>query len=277
MFDCHTHTHNSPDSKQTLQELCDTALSLGLAGVAITDHAHMSPAQARFFGAFDNEKNIRGSIADARAAKEAYEGRLKVLCGIEMGEYRYDKPAADRLLGLTDYDIILGAIHYVEGTKWNLAYSKIVFDESVSDGEITDYLSLYFEEISGILDELDFDVLAHLTCPVRYINGRYGRDYDIMRFSAEIDTILKKMIRRQIALEVNTTGLGDGLDGKLCPDTPILQRYYELGGRLITLGSDAHRPVVIARGFDEALRAIRAVGFDSLYYFEKRKPQPIAL
>ena len=269
MFDSHIHSNNSPDSKQTVDEICTTAIEKGVKGIAITDHAHMSPAHKRFFGDFDVVKNIQNSINDAHAAKEKYKDKLQVFCGVEIGEYLHDPETSKKVLSLTDYDIIIGSVHYVDAAKWELAYSKIKFDENVSDQEIFDYMKLYFGEVSQMIDKVDFDVLAHLTCPERYINGRDKRNYNFNVFNDDIECILKKIIKKDIALEFNTYGM------EKIEFEHILRLYHDLGGRKVTIGSDAHRPVTIAANFDEAIEILKKTGFEYYCYYEKRQAKKV--
>lgn len=276
MFDSHIHSENSPDSKQTLDEICLAAIEKGVKGVAITDHAHMSHAHKRFFGDFDVVKNIQNSINDACAAREKYKDKLKVFTGVEIGEYMHDPKTSEKVLKLTDYDIIIGSVHYVDAAKWELAYSKIKYDENVSDEEIFDYMELYFKEVSQMIDNVDFDVLAHLTCPARYINSRDKRNYDFSVHNNTIDEILKKIVNMDIALEINTYGIkAHGF--KLCHEDYTIRKYYDMGGRKITLGSDAHRPVRIADGFAETMKFLKEIGFEHYCYYEKRKAKNIKL
>ena len=85
-----------------------------------------------------------------------------------------------------------------------------------------------------------FDVLAHITYPLRYIIGDYGREINLDRFQPLIDKLFYTIIRKGIVLEVNTSGLRQKINATL-PDEELLRRYYGLGGRLVTIGSDAHR------------------------------------
>jgi len=276
MFDSHIHSENSPDSKQTMEDICLASIQKGVKGIAITDHAHMSPAHKRFFGDFDVVENIRKSINDTYKAREKYKDRLEIFCGVEIGEYMHDIKTSQKILSLTDYDIIIGSSHYVDAAKWELAYSKIKFDENVSDEEIFDYMKLYFKEISQMLDNLDFDVLAHLTCPARYINARDKRNYDFSQLNSDIDEILKRIIDKDIALEVNTYNIKNrGFE--LCHEAYTIKRYYEMGGRKITLGSDAHRPESIADGFEMTMEFLKEIGFEYYCYYKGRVAKEVKL
>jgi len=277
MFDSHIHSKNSPDSKQTLDEICLAAIEKGVKGIAITDHANMDLLSARFFGEIDNYQNIKNSIEDIYAAREKYKDKLQIFAGVEIGEYLHAPKESERILQMADYDIILGSVHYVKAAKWDLAYSKVVFDETVSEEEVTEYIRLYFEEMQEMIDKLDFDVLAHLTCPLRYINGRYKRNYDISGFYDTIKEILQKIIDKNIGLEVNTAGLMPAFETGLCPEEEILKLYYDLGGRTITLGSDAHRSVNIILGFEEAIEILKKIGFEYYCYYKKRQAKKVSI
>ena len=119
----------------------------------------------------------------------------------------------------------------------------------------------------------DFDVLSHLTCPLRYISGKYGIAVDLKKFADKTDIILKEIINRGVALEINTSCLDTNYNA-LMPDIPIIERYKELGGYLLTLGSDAHIAERIAHGFDYALCELSRLEFKNIYYYKNRKPIP---
>lgn len=120
----------------------------------------------------------------------------------------------------------------------------------------------------------DFDVLAHLTCPLRYINGKYRRGLSIEPHRELITEILRTIIRREKALEVNTSGLHNFYGG-LMPGREILAQYHAMGGRLITLGSDAHTADRLANGFDETVSLLKEIGFRDYCYYERRRPCPV--
>jgi len=141
--------------------------------------------------------------------------------------------------------------------------------------EIYGFLDAYFNDVLTMVDFADFDILAHLTCPLRYIVGKYKIDIELSRYADKIETILKKIIKKGIALEVNTSSLV--LTGDFMPSIEIIKKYYDLGGYLITLGSDAHIAGNASFGFVEAIETIKRIGFKNIYYYQKRKPYPIEI
>jgi histidinol-phosphatase (PHP family) len=123
-----------------------------------------------------------------------------------------------------------------------------------------------------MVEKTDFDVLTHLTCPLRYINGKYNRNADIMRHRDEIFTIFEKIIQKDIALEINTSGL-DSNFGEYMPPLPLIKAYQNMGGKRITLASDAHVPQNIGKGFEKTAALLQDIGFDGYYIFRKRNPE----
>ena len=102
------------------------------------------------------------------------------------------------------------------------------------------------------------DVLAHLTCPLRYINGKYKRNVSSRRYEEKIIEILKYIIENAIAMEINTSGIGNGF---LMPDEWIIKKFKDMDGYLVTLGSDTHMSQNVGNGFGEVLEILKEYGF----------------
>ena len=271
MFDSHIHTKYSPDSKQTLAEICESAIAKGLHGIAICDHVDIC-----FAAELDTYGAMQACIDEVTDARLRYGDRLTILQGMEMAEEDYDPSLGARIRALCDYDVILGSVHTVYTEGVTDSYSRVDFSESAMPlSLIKRFFSAYLDALMKMVTGGGIDVLCHLTCPLRYINGKYGRGLDVKEFAPQIDAILRAIIRRNIALEVNTSGCTAG--GETLPSAPILARYFELGGRRITLGSDAHIPDAVGRAFPETKRMLASIGFTHYCYFEKRVPHFIEL
>ena len=259
IYDCHTHTHFSHDSVCDPQDTLNAARAKGLAGFAITDHCDIELCPAT-----DVKTPILQSAASARQLGAS------VLAGVELGESIWHSDAAADVVCAADFDLVLGSVHAVRYRDYTMPYSGIDFS-AFSPKELTAYLGAYFDDLLEMIGTADFDILAHLTCPLRYLCGKYGIAVDLRTHAEQIDTVLKEIVSRRIALEVNTSCLGTGYD-VLMPDLPVLRRYRELGGELITLGSDAHTSQRVAHGFDRALESLSALGFEHIYHYRHRKP-----
>ena len=264
MFDLHIHTLHSVDSKQTIDEVCESAVQKGLQGIAICDHVDMW-----FSEKLNTPAAIHDCIEDVRRARAAYGDRLDILQGMEMAEYLYDPENADRILGLGELDVILGSVHSVAFEEIDDSYSRIDFS-SMPEEKIVRFMKKYFFHISEMIEKTDFDVLSHLTCPLRYINGKYKRNIDVQIFRKEILDIFSQIVEKDIPLEINTSGVGSFYE-QYMPDTALIRTYQDMGGKLITLASDAHVPQNVGNAFSSAKEMLQDIGFDSYCIFRKRK------
>ena len=271
LYDSHTHTTNS-DGRNSMDEMCLAAIASGVEGIAITDHADMN-----FYESRDTYNRIRNGIAQIREAQKTYQGQLDLLCGLELGEFLYDPENAQKMLGLTDYDTILCSVHLVPAARWEQPYNRIPFSQDGTDEELEDYLELYFDLLNDTVDAFDFDVLAHLSCPVRYMTGLHQRKTDIMRYESKIREILQKIIDRNIALEWNTGGMNQRFHYCSIQNEELFTLYRSMGGQMVTLGSDAHSVKGIGNSFEQACDALKRCGFTHYHYFKKRKPHSVLL
>lgn len=269
-FDSHIHTSFSPDSQQPLFQICRKAKEKGLQGISITDHADIlwELGKTRIL------ENLAQSISEARVENTRYEGELRVFCGVELADPLDDVYHTRNVLALTNYDVVLGSVHAASDEEWgDIFYSKIAFD-SASDAVLDEFMQSYYRKVLFTAEYADYDVLSHLTCPLRYINGKYGRNVDNSIYMALIREILKILIHRQKALEVNTSGI-HSFYGELMPDRHIIRQYFDMGGRLITLGSDAHTADRVGNAFPEMAQMLKEIGFREYHYYEQRKPQSV--
>ena len=169
LFDCHTHSVNS-DGVNSVEEMCVSAIEKGIYGIMITDHADMN-----FYESRNHLERIRTGISEIRAAQEKYSDKLEVLCGVELGEYLFAPENAKKILSLTDFDAVLCSVHLVPEARWEQPYNRIPFSEDGTDEELFQYLEYYFDLLSKTVDAFDFNILAHMTCPVRYMPGLHQR------------------------------------------------------------------------------------------------------
>ncbi len=262
-FDMHTHSENSHDSSCPVLHMAESAAGRRLGGFAVTDHCDIE-----YCDTVDLDSLIKKSLADAQDA-EAKTG-LRVLKGIEMGEAFWHPEVTERLLHDYDFDMVIGSVHAVRYGDYTEPYSKIDFAAMGAETAVK-YLDRYFDDILQMLKFCDIDVLAHLTCPLRYINGRYMLNIDCRAFKDKIEEILSFIIEHGIALEVNTSCVYDRSGYcEFLPEEWIIKRYAEMGGYLITTASDAHIADNCANAFETLCERLKDMGFKNTFYFEKR-------
>lgn len=265
LYDMHTHTDSSHDSPQPIEPLCRAAVAAGLAGLAITDHGD-SP----YLDLHENRRTIARSTQQAAEMARQFAGRLEVLCGVEIGEECWAPEGAAVLHELAPYDVILASMHGFYRDGKILYYSQEPFDAAhYTEAQLYTFLEVYQDAVAQNAETADYDVMCHLDCPVRYINGKYHREVDILKFSQKIEDILRIVIRRQKTLEVNTSGRA-GSWGQWMPTEPVLRWYRALGGEKICLGSDAHIAQNLAADFDAGAALLGSLGFAGQTVYRKR-------
>lgn len=268
--DMHTHSEYSHDSLCPLDDLCRAEIARGVTAFALTDHCDLD-----FRSTEKGEKNVGASVEAALSAAERYRGQIDVLCGVELGESLWDMAFAKELIGRFPFDVVLGSVHAVQSASDSRPYAQIDF-LAMSRLAVKDFLTRYFDELLQTLQILPCDVATHLTCPFRYINGKYRLGITPAAWKGKIEDILECLIARHIALEVNTSGLGTPWN-TLMPQADILERYRAMGGYLVTLGSDAHSAPMAAVGFAGAKAMLRNLGFEATFLYRNRRPQAIEL
>lgn len=268
--DSHVHSNCSFDAQDSVDAICAQAEKLGLYAVTFTDHCEVpmykNPDRSEFG---DFKTLLPQAVRQVRDAQKQYKGRLRIYCGIELGEPLQDLAAAQQALALTDYDFVLCSLHNIQGERdfyW-LSYDR---------NTVHDILTRYFNELLCSVQWNGFDSLAHLTYPLRYIKKNGKINVDLNDYSAQIDAILRTLIKNGKALEVNTSGLRQEI-GQTLPGENVLRRFKELGGRYVTVGSDAHRCKDLAKGIKEGYALLKKCGFTHYTVYEKHTPVEIAL
>lgn len=264
--DCHNHSRNSYDGTDTVAHMCERAQELGLLYYTLTDHCECEDynRQER-----DYKSVVENSYARMLEARESTRGKLNFLFGIELGQPLQNLEAsADALRGRA-YDFVIGSLHSLKGCR------DFYFWEELNL-ELYTALDRYFEEILQMLNAGGFDSLGHLTYPLRYIVGDRGLQVDFDRYLDRVDLVYKLLIEKGIALELNTSGLRQNI-GETLPNFSLLKRYRQMGGELVTIGSDAHCCPDLGKGIQEGMALLAEAGFTHFTVFKNRKPMMIEL
>lgn len=263
MIDCHTHSRLSHDGNYTVAEMVAKAKSMGLSYYAITDHLDRDYLEfAPDFYQLDPKK-LAAEVAEAK------EGALPtyLALGVECG---YSESACNAYLEeLPQYpfDIILNSVHAIGNTD---VYYPVYFEGKTK----TEAYAAYFDRVlNSVNAPYPYDVISHLGYVVR--NAPYVPKtiaYDDYRDI--LDRILKRIIDLGKCLEVNANVVCE--TSPFCPNAGILARYRELGGDLISFGSDAHRTERIALNFNDVTEYLKEMGFTHYTVFKQRKPFDVA-
>ena len=261
IVDLHVHTDNSFDGNHSATHFCERAEMLEMRVVAFTDHCEVD----QFRGDPTYEKRMFQAFFEISKVRSAFRGKLLALNGVELGQPVYDVETAEKIIASHDYDQIIGSVHNLRGGE------DFYFMENLTMDEAEKLLKAYFDEIINLLNWGNFDVLAHLTYPLRYFYSKSNLDIDLDKFKNQIDEILLLTAKKEKALEINTAALRQPLN-KLSPEVDVLKRFKKLGGKYVSVGSDAHYAKHLAADIDMAYNAALEAGFDSITFFQKRTP-----
>lgn len=260
-YDMHTHSENSHDSECPVRDMKAAAEKNGLSGFAVTDHCDVE-----YYQTMDLDTIVKNSIADAKKA----DGNIRVLHGTEIGEGFWYPDVADKIIKKYDLDVVIGSVHAAKFDGYEIPYSRIDFAKMGKE-KVLEYLNRYFDDVIYMLENCDYDIAAHITCPLRYINGKYGMNVDCRQYEDKIRRILECIIKHRAALEINTSCAVEGSEyNELMPEEWIIKMYKDMGGYLITTGSDAHVAKNSANSFGMLYDMLRNMGFKNIYCYKNR-------
>lgn len=265
LADQHLHSSFSGDSDEKMLDMIEEGIEKGLKSMTFTEHMdlHFPVSEETPEGIF--ELNTDSYLYDLLRYRAQYEDKIKILFGVELG--LQPEIIRENLIYLKnhEFDFVIGSSHICNGKD---PYYP-AFYEGRSEREA---LEEYFNCIIANIDCFsNFDVYGHLDYIVRYCPSK-GSTYSYFDYSDLIDTILKKLLAKEKGIEVNTGDLFGSLNApNPCKD--IIARYFELGGEIITVGSDAHNAKDIASGFDVICGMLKEIGFKYYSVFENRLPE----
>ncbi|MDD3242187.1 MAG: histidinol-phosphatase HisJ family protein [Eubacteriales bacterium] len=256
MFDYHLHSSWSCDSHEPMPQVCAAAEAAGLKYIAMTDHMD------ELLEAF-HLRDTAGYLEQIDLCRAAYPS-LTIARGLEL-DYHPECWASTRLLpeklGL---DFALVSVHYLQGKD---PYYPKFYEGREQHGTYLEYL----QAVDDMAKAVDIPcTLGHIT----YISKFAPYEHPLLRYadySDLLDDILKTAVQKGLALEINTSGLKNHA-GTL-PETDVLRRYRQLGGELLTVGSDAHQASFVGYEIAGALERARAAGFAYITTFSQCKPQ----
>lgn len=257
--DQHTHSSFSTDSDEALFEMARAAEDKGLQTLCLTEHMDLDYPTGEFL--LDTEAYHKELL---RAREQT---NIELLFGVELGLMDYLAPKLIEYTKAWDFDLIIGSSHLVNGED---PYYPEYFERLGSRNGVL----CYFESILANVKAIDcYDVYGHLDYVVRYSPEKGYEPFDYREI---IDEILRLLISKGKGIEINTAGIASGL-GYVHPHEFILKRYKELGGEIVTVGSDAHDRTRVAADFGEAEAALTKAGFRRYAVFRKRKPYLITI
>lgn len=258
MYDYHTHSSFSDDSSTPMIDMIEAACRLGIKEMAITDHFDPNYPDREF--PFD--LNFPKYHQALNTMKEAYRSKIKIVKGIEIGIQHGDTmERCSAQAHAFDYDFIIGSFHCAEGYE---LYGNAFFKNRSAEDS---YIAFYTYMRDNLRLYKDYDVVGHFNIIDRYSD----QIPDASVYMDLVEEILKIIISDGKGMEINTSSFRYGMGERTTPAIEILQLYKELGGEILTIGSDAHRTKDVGFEFDFARELIKSVGLKHLATFDQRK------
>ncbi len=267
--DFHLHSSHSGDSQTPMEQMIERGISLGLTDLCFTEHMDLDYPETEGGSGNIFLLNTDSYLYDLIRHKEAYADRIRLHFGVELGLQPQISGKNSQYVHGCDFDFVIGSSHLVNGRD---PYYASFYEGRTEEAAYREY----FESILANLKKFtNFDVYGHLDYVVRY-GPHKNRDYSYEKYRDVIDEILQTLIDNEKGIELNTGGFIGGL-GAPNPCLEIVKRYRELGGEIITVGSDAHSPEWVGTHFDLACELLKDCGFRYYCIFEKRVAEFIKL
>lgn len=259
--DYHHHSNHSFDSKASMEQVCINAIHKGVHEICFTEHFSVNPTAPTY-----GHMNWESYLAELQHCREMFHSKLLIKTGIELCEPHLMKKEYKKALSHLPLDFILGSVHNIQESTLR-KYMHAHTDKDIYKD--------YFLELYELVSHADIDVIAHFDLMKRYAFHSIGL-YAFANYEDLIKEIISTAIHRGIGLEINTSGWRTSL-GESLPSKEILSLYREMGGEILTIGSDSHHVETVGEGYTEAIELAKQCGFSSIFTFKNRKPTGIKI
>ena len=256
MFDFHMHSLVSFDGKSSAKDMVEAAAKAGLKEICFTDHLDYDPLNELSGGTFDTE--LYNKTYD-----ELSHGQLVIRRGMEFGMLPDNQDTFRSDLQRRHFDFVIGSVHFVDDV--DIYYPPFWEGKTMEQAE----RRCLEQTLECVKTHDGFDVLGHLTYPSKAISNPTHRPIDYYAYQDIVDEIFKILIQRGKGIEVNTSGVERC--GLYLPDETYLRRFKELGGEIVTVGSDAHDTARVGQYCMDACRLVCDI-FGYVCTFADRKP-----
>lgn len=264
LADFHLHSSFSGDSEASMEEMIQKAISLGLKNICFTEHMDLDFPVTESCPEGYFETNVDSYLFDLLKLRAKYVNEISVLFGIELGLQPHLVRQNVRVAKEHDFDFVIASQHICNGKD---PYFPSFFEGRTKEEAVKEYFEGIYENIRAYSN---FDVFGHLDYVLRYAPDK-DNGYAYETYKEILDQILKRLIDREKGIELNTSGIYSGLK-EMHPCMEILKRYKELGGEIITIGSDSHWVEHVGRGLDKAAEVLKECGFEYYTTFDGRVP-----
>lgn len=270
LIDYHIHTDYSDDCKYPMEEVVKDAISMGVKEICFTDHVDYGVKTD-----WDSGEEVVYKAGMARLnvdypryyeeileLQQKYADNIRIKLGMEFGVQMHTLDKYEKLFAAYPFDFIILSLHQAE--------DKEIWCKEFQEGkEWKEYNEKYYQEMLSLVQNFkNYSVLGHIDFITRYDDNGI---YPFEKVQPIIEKILKTVIADGKGIEVNTSCYRYGLKD-LTPSRAILELYRELGGRILTIGSDSHKREDLCNYIEETKQELKKIGFKEYCTYEKMQP-----
>lgn len=270
LADYHVHTEFSDDSVYPMEKVAKDAIAKGLDEICFTDHVDYGikvdwdSGEEIVYRDMEPMANVDYPryMEKIERVKKLYGDKIKIRTGMEFGIQTHTIPQYRKLYEKYDFDFLILSIHQVEDKEfWSQDFQRGRTQK--------EYNERYYKEMLEVVKAYkDYSVLGHMDLIVRYDEAGI---YPFEKVRPMIEEILKIVIADGKGIEINTSSRRYGLTDSM-PSANILKLYRELGGKIITIGSDSHQPEHLGAYIEETKELLRNLGYKQFCTYEKMEP-----
>jgi len=259
----HVHCNISSDSKAPIESVVKSAIAKGLNGICFTDHVELF--NPRVIGKEDHETFDvwQKSYQEIAQMRTNVGDEIEILHGMELSGIEMDVERSKKYIQSPDIDFVLGSTHMIKG------YVDFCFMTFPHIQFCKEIMKEYLDTIICMAKLGLADSIAHVGYAQRYM-VRQGFSVNLMDYEDQLRQLFIIMVQTGQGLEINTSGLRQGA-GATFPNIGALRLYKELGGEIVTIGSDSHLAHDVGSHFKEAMDMLTEVGFKYAAVFRQRK------
>lgn len=238
--DYHVHSNHSCDGRSSISEMCQKAIEKEISEIGFSEHMDFDP-EDRGYGFF----NYDLCTSEIKKAQERFKSRLVIRKGVEIDyQYRFEDRIKDWLRD-KKFDFTIGSVHYIN--------HEIIDQRLLAKRDLGKIYRAYFDEVSRSIESGLFDVIGHLDL-IRKYNHKKATQLDNLNYEEPMRTILEEIIESKNYLEINTKlSVLKETYAETMPSTETVKEFIDKGGKLISVGSDAHSKEEVGIGVEEQL------------------------
>lgn len=262
LADYHVHSRISPDASTSMAEMAEAAIRAGLQELCFTDHV-----EPIVFGGTELRESYdwKALEREFRAAQAVVGDRIQLRLGVELGDAIWATDQSEQIMAKAPVlDFVIGSIHMLSP---DMGGQDLYFFDPDSQEEARAGIADYLNQVRRLAQWGGFQVLGHLTLPLRYLNENRGFHLTFDGFEEQVEEIFQILISKGLGIELNTNRGNQPL-----PDEKWLRLYRSMGGEIITLGTDAHSPQYVGCAIRERQALLRACGFRRFCTFQRQIP-----